>query len=233
MKPSFDNKMDSPKRILIVEDHPIFQMGLVDLIQQEADLQVCGAVEDVSDACQAIDTLKPDLVIVDLSLKQSNGFDLLQCIKTQHRSLPVLVLSMHDEQIHAERCLRSGARGYINKKETSESVITAIRHILAGNIFLSDSMTATILNKFQKSPTKLAGSPLGCLTRRELDVFYLIGRGKTSAEIADRLHLSVKTIGTHKERIKEKLGLKNAAELVRYAVLWVEKEGVKAPLHPQ
>jgi DNA-binding NarL/FixJ family response regulator len=230
MKPSPDIDADAPRRILIVEDHPIFQMGLVDLIQQEADLTVCGAVADVGDACRAIASLHPDLVIVDLSLKQSNGFDLLQTIKAEHKSLPVLVLSMHDEQIHAERCLRAGARGYINKKETSESVITAIRHLLGGNIFLSTSMTAAILNKFQKNPAKLAGSPLGCLTSRELEVFYLIGRGKTPAEIADRLHLSVKTIGTHKERIKEKLGMKNAAELVRYAVLWVEKEGAQGTL---
>ncbi|GAB6905100.1 Oxygen regulatory protein NreC [Desulfosarcina cetonica] len=232
MTQSSDNAVDAPRRILIVEDHPIFRMGLVDLIEQEPDLCVCGAVEDVDEARQAIGDLAPDLVIVDLSLKQSNGFDLVQTINAEHTSLPVLVLSMHDEQIHAERCLRAGARGYINKKETSESVITAIRHILAGNIFLSASMTATILNKFQKNPARLAGSSLSGLTSRELEVFYMIGRGMTPARIADRLQLSVKTIGTHKERIKEKLGLKNAAELVRYAVLWVEKEGGQGAVPP-
>ncbi len=214
----------APKRILIVEDHPIFRMGLSDLIQQENDLEVCGAVEDVRSACRAVIELEPDLVIIDLSLKKSNGFDLLCRLTDENKKLPVLVLSMHDEQIHAERCLRAGARGYINKKEASECVITAIRQIFKGNIFLSKNMTATILNKFQNNPYDLAVSPLNRLTSRELEVFYLVGKGMISADIARQLHLSAKTIGSHKERIKEKLGLKNSAELVRYAVLWVEKE---------
>jgi len=216
---------ESPRRILIVEDHPIFQMGLVDLIQQEADLCVCGTAADVDDACRAIESLDPDLVMVDLSLKRSNGFNLLRRIDAQHSGLPVLVLSMHDEKIHAERCLRAGARGYINKKETSDSVITAIRRIMAGHIFLSAGMTDDILSRFQSHSTDLTLSPPQCLTERELEVFYLIGRGMAPSGIADRLHLSVKTIGTHKERIKEKLGIKSAAELVRFAVLWIEKEG--------
>jgi DNA-binding NarL/FixJ family response regulator len=225
MKPHYPED-GSPKRILIVEDHPIFRMGLADLIQQEKDLLVCGVAEDVKSACKAIAELKPDLVIVDLSLKKSNGFELLHKAKEIDNNLPVLVLSMHDEKIHAERCLCAGARGYINKKEASESVITAIRQIFKGNIFLSENMTAAILNKFQSKPSSLAVSPIKSLTSRELEVFYLIGKGMISADIAHQLHLSTKTIGTHKERIKEKLGLKHSAELVRYAVLWVEKEGL-------
>ncbi len=216
---------NSAKRILIVEDHPIFRMGLVDLIQQEQDLTVCGAAEDVKIACKMISTLKPDIVIVDLSLKSSNGFELLRSINQKEQPLPVLVLSMHDEKIHAERCLRAGARGYINKKEASESVITAIRQILSGNIFLSQSMTSVILKKFQNPSADYAASPIENLTGRELEVFYWIGKGLRSAQIANQLNLSVKTVGTHKERIKEKLGLKNSAELIRYAVLLGEKEG--------
>jgi DNA-binding NarL/FixJ family response regulator len=200
-------------------------MGLSDLIQQEDDLLVCGTAEDVKNAVRAVEELKPDLVIIDLSLKKSNGFELLCKLKDENKKLSVLVLSMHDEQIHAERCLRAGARGYINKKEASESVITAIRQILNGHIFLSENMTATILKKFQNRPSDLGVSPVKSLTSRELEVFYLMGKGMISADIAKQLFLSAKTIGTHKERIKEKLGLRNSAELVRYAVLWVEKEG--------
>lgn len=219
----------STKRIFIVEDHPIFRMGLMELIQQEKDLIVCGTAEDVKDAYRAVQKLKPDLVIIDLSLKKSNGFELLCNLHEESRKLPVLVLSMHDEQIHAERCLCAGARGYINKKEASESVITAIRQILKGNIFLSENMTAIILKKFQNNPSDLSVSPVKSLTRRELEVFYLMGKGMNSADIANQLHLSAKTIGSHKERIKEKLGLKNSAELVRFAVLWVENESGPEP----
>ncbi len=219
------NKFEAPRRILIVEDHPIFQMGLVDLIQQEPDLTVCGTATDVSEACQAVETLGPDLMIVDLSLKNSNGFNLVRRMGAEHKELPVLVLSMHDEKIHAERCLQAGARGYINKKETSDSVITAIRQILCGNMFLSVGMTTAILNRFQSNAANPAIAPTQCLTERELEVFYMIGRGMAPAQIADHLNLSVKTVGTHKERIKEKLGIKSAVELVRFAVLWMEKEG--------
>jgi DNA-binding NarL/FixJ family response regulator len=222
----------STKQILIVEDHPIFRMGLTDLIHQENDLAVCGTAEDVKSACHAVKKLQPDLVIIDLSLKKSSGFELLCRLHDEYKQLPVLILSMHDERIHAERCLCAGARGYINKKEASESVIKAIQQILKGNIFLSENMTAAVLKKFQLNPSALSAYPLKCLTDRELEVFYLMGKGMISADIADRLNLSAKTVGSHKERIKEKLGLKNSAELVRYAVLWVEKEEVQESAFP-
>lgn len=212
-------------RILIVEDHPIFRMGLTDLLHQEKDLAVCGTAEDLKSACRAVKELQPDLVILDLSLKKSSGFELLGRLHDEHKQLPVLVLSMHDEQIHAQRCLCAGARGYINKKEASESVILAIRQILKGNIFLSEAMTAAVLKKLHSHPSRLSASPVESLTSRELEVFYLTGKGMIPAQIARRLNLSAKTVGTHKERIKEKLGLKNSSELARYAVLWVEKEG--------
>jgi DNA-binding NarL/FixJ family response regulator len=212
------------KRILIVEDHPIFRMGLEDLIQQEKDLVVCGTAEDVGEARKAIARLAPDMVIVDLSLKHSNGFELVRQIVQDNKALPILVLSMHDESVHAERCLLAGARGYINKEEASESVIRAIRQILRGEIFLSDKMISNVLKKYQNRPTDLGQSPMQSLSPRELEVLYLVGKGLRSSAIASRLNLSVKTIGTHKERIKEKLGLKSSLELVRYAIVWIEKE---------
>ena len=219
------------KRILIVEDHPIFRMGLEDLIQQEKDLVVCGTAEDVGEARKAIARLAPDMVIVDLSLKHSNGFELVRQIVQDNKALPILVLSMHDESVHAERCLLAGARGYINKEEASESVIRAIRQILRGEIFLSDKMISNVLKKYQNRPTDLGQSPMQSLSPRELEVLYLVGKGLRSSAIAGRLNLSVKTIGTHKERIKEKLGLKSSLELVRYAIVWIEKEPSRK-VHP-
>ena len=212
------------KRILIVEDHPIFRMGLEDLIHQEKDLTVCGSAEDVPEAKKAIERLEPDMVIMDLSLKTSNGFDLVRQLVQTNKDLPILVLSMHDESVHAERCLLAGARGYINKEETSESVIRAIRQILKGEIFLSEKMTANILKKFKNRPVDLGESPIQSLSPRELEVLYLIGKGMSSSAIANRLNLSVKTIGTHKERIKEKLGIKSSVELIRHAIIWIEKD---------
>lgn len=221
------HETDTVKRILIVEDHPIFRMGLSDLIDHEDDLMVCGVAEDVNSARRAIAELKPDLVILDLALKTSNGLDLLRLINMENKNMPVLVLSMHDEQVYAERCLHAGARGYINKKEASESVISAIREIFLGNVFLSARMTTAILNKFRSQPGSITDSPLKILTSRELEVFNLIGQGMVPAAIANRLHLSPKTVYAHTERIKDKLGIKHSAELVRFAALWGEGEGIE------
>lgn len=217
------------KRILIVEDHPIFRMGLTDLIEQENDLEVCGSAEDVFSAQKTLAKLNPDLVIIDLALKKSSGLELLEQIKSQYSHLPVLVLSSYDEQIYAERCLQAGAQGYINKKEASESVIKAIRQIFQGNIFLSEKMTAAILNKLRNTPATPGASPVKNLTNRELEVFSLIGKGMVPGAIAKRLHISAKTVYSHTERIKEKLGIKHSSELVRFAALWVETESHTNP----
>jgi DNA-binding NarL/FixJ family response regulator len=220
-----------PVRILIVEDHPIFRMGLSDLIQQEKDLVVCGTAEDVAEARKAIARIAPDMVIVDLSLKHSHGLELVRQIVQERKDLPVLVLSMHDENVHAERCLLAGARGYINKEEASELVIRAIRQILRGEIFLSEKMIANVLKKYQNRPADLGQPSIQSLTARELEVLHLVGKGLRTSDIASRLNLSVKTIGTHKERIKEKLGLKSSLELIRYAIVWVEKEASEKSPH--
>ena len=209
-------------RILIVEDHPIFTLGMSELINQEKDLEVCGNAEDVNGAREIIHALRPDMVIVDLSLKESNGIDLVKELSRGDKKITVLVLSMHDEGLHAERCLLAGAMGYVMKHEASESVVTAIRRILSGNIYVSQNIMGKILNTFKSNPQSINQSPVHRLTDREIEIFRLIGNGFSSGEIATRLNVSVKTIGTHRERIKQKLSLKRGCELIKFAVLWVE-----------
>ncbi|MCG8336992.1 MAG: response regulator transcription factor [Proteobacteria bacterium] len=212
------------KKILIVEDHPIFRMGLADLIEQEPDFHVCGHAESVGDAIEAIGQTSPDLVIVDLSLKTSNGLDLIKILNEERNQLPVLVLSTYDENIYAERCLHAGARGYINKKEASELVIEAIRKIFSGNIFLSPKMTDIVLNKFQSGSASEIAPSVTRLTDRELEVFTLIGQGMIPGDIAKSLHISAKTVYSHTERIKEKLKINHSSELVRFAALRAERD---------
>ena len=209
-------------KIVIVEDHPIFRMGMKELINCEEDMIVCGDAEDVQGARVILEKEMPDLVIVDLSLKESNGIELVKEINDNHKKMSSLVLSMHDESLHAERCIMAGAKGYIMKQEASESVVDAIRQIISGDIYVSPRIMSTILNKFRKQPDLVHESPLKKLTDRELEIFQLIGKGLLSKGIAGQLNISVKTVGTYRERIKEKLALKHSGELVRYAVIWVE-----------
>ncbi len=219
-KPGSDGKY----MILIVDDHPIFRHGLGQLIGQEDDLEVCGQAEDYHSAIKAIDTLKPDMIIVDITLKDMSGIDLIKEVHKYHKSMPMLVISMHDELLYAERAFRAGAKGYVMKQEASESVVQAIRQVLSGGIYASKRVTENILTRVIEGAGEPSESPLKALTDREVDVFQLIGEGLSISEIGHRLHLSVKTIGTYRERIKEKLNLKNATELLRYALNWVEKE---------
>jgi DNA-binding NarL/FixJ family response regulator len=188
--------------ILIVEDHPIFRMGIRDMIDHEPDMQVCGEAEDVDTAIGLIPSLKPDLVIVDLSLKNSSGVELLKEIHDRFPSCAALVLSMHDEALHAERCLQAGARGYIMKQEASESVVEAIRTIMAGHVHVSRRIMSHILSLYQNQPATAHESPLKRISDRELQIFRLIGLGLSSKEIAVQLNISVKTVGTYQERIK-------------------------------
>ncbi len=220
-----ENRLD----ILIVEDHPIFRMGMKEMIDHEPDMKVCGEAEDVETALDLVKSCRPDLAIVDLSLKESNGMDLVREIHDHYKPCNTLVLSMHDEALHAERCLLAGAKGYIMKQEASESVVTAIREIMAGHIHVSPKIMSHLLNVFRKQPDLAHASPLARITDRELEIFQLIGNGLSSKQIAMQLNISIKTVGTYRERIKEKLNLNNASELVRFAVIWVETGVLKGP----
>jgi DNA-binding NarL/FixJ family response regulator len=210
-------------RVLIVDDHPIFCLGMSELINKENDLFVCGSVQSAKQTCAAISKLNPDLAIVDISLKDGNGIDLVEKIKNHFGSLPVLVLSMYDESLYAERALMAGARGYIMKQEAVASVVNAIRKVLAGEVYASDAVKEKVFQRLTSQQLSSVKSPLDILTNRELEVFRLVGEGLSTKEIADRLHLSIKTIGTYRENIKEKLNLKHFTELVKFAVHWSEK----------
>ncbi|HNS19504.1 MAG TPA: response regulator transcription factor [Sedimentisphaerales bacterium] len=206
-----------------MDDHPIVRQGLAQLINQESDLLVCGQAEDAYEAMQTIRESDPDMVIVDISLKETSGVELIKDLKIQYPDLPVLTLSMHDETVYGERALRAGARGYIMKQEATEKVVTAIRRVLAGEVYVSNGMAAKMVSKLVGGPGK-TGSPVECLSDRELEVFRMLGEGYNTREMADKLHLSVKTIETYRAHIKDKLGLQDASELLRSAIRWVNTE---------
>jgi len=207
-------------RVLLVDDHPIVRQGLALLIDREADLSVCGEAEGAHTAFHAIETLRPDIVVLDISLNGPDGLEVLKEIRVKTGSLPVLILSMHDESIYAERAMRAGANGYIMKQEATEKVLVAIRRILQGDVYLSDRLTTTMLQQYVRGGAATKSSPLLNLTDRELEVFRLIGEGHGTRQIADELHLSVKTIESYQAHIKEKLALRNARELVQHAIEW-------------
>jgi DNA-binding NarL/FixJ family response regulator len=207
-------------RVLIVDDHPVVRRGLAELISDEPDLEVCGEASDAPDALRQVETRHPDVVVVDISLQSGNGIELIQQIKERDERIKTLVSSMHDESLFAERALRAGAMGYINKQEPTEKVIDAIREVLSGQVYLSARMANRLLQSVVGGET-LEQDPIGSLSNRELEVFELIGQGLTTKKIAGRLHLSPKTIETHREKIKTKLNLSNSTELSRRAVQWV------------
>ncbi len=207
-------------RVLLVDDHPIVRQGLALLIDRETDLCVCGEAEGAHTSFRAIETLRPDIVVLDISLSGPDGLDVLKEIRMKSGALPVLILSMHDESIYAERAMRAGANGYIMKQEATEKVLIAIRRILQGDVYLSDRLTTTMLQQFVRGAAPTKSSPLLNLTDRELEVFRLIGEGHGTRQIADELHLSVKTIESYQAHIKEKLALRNARELVQHAIEW-------------
>jgi DNA-binding NarL/FixJ family response regulator len=212
-------------RVLLIDDHPIVRQGLALLIDREQDLAVCGEADGAHTGLHAVATLKPDLVVLDLSLSGPDGLDVLKEIRLNSGSLPVLILSMHDESIYAERALRAGANGYIMKQEATEKVLVAIRRILAGEVYLSERLTNAMLQQVVHGNAGARNSPILSLTDRELEIFRLIGEGHSTRRIADELHLSVKTIESHQAHIKEKLALKNARELVQHAIEWTVSLG--------
>jgi DNA-binding NarL/FixJ family response regulator len=213
-------------KVLIVDDHPMMRQGLAQLINNEPDLLACCEAESAQQAIEAISTGKPDLALVDISLPDRHGLELIKDLQVMHPNLTILVVSMHDESLYAERVLRAGARGYIMKQEGGKKMLQAIRTVLRGQIYVSESMSAKILEIFSGRRPENTRSPLEKLTDREFEVFQLIGQGKGTRQIAEALHLSVKTVEVHRLHIKEKLNIDDAPSLVRYAVLWVETQKV-------
>ncbi|HET9418384.1 MAG TPA: response regulator transcription factor [Chthoniobacterales bacterium] len=215
------------KRIIIVDDHPLFRKGLEQLINSDGGLTVCGEAGDASAAMTVIREKRPDLVIVDLSLPGANGIELIKNIRAEFHKVPVLTLSMHDESLYALRALRAGSQGYVMKQEALENVITAIREVFAGRPYLSPAMSATVIAKFaQRSSGDVSANLVDRLSDRELEILELIGKGRDVREIAKMLHLSPKTVETHRAHIKEKLSLANARQVARFAVQWVGQKGV-------
>ena len=212
----------SKKTILIVDDHPMLRRGLAALIDSEPNLSVCGEATTCSEGLAAIAESRPDLVIVDLTLGEDDGLDLVKEMKARHPAIPALVLSMHDEAVYAERSLKAGARGYITKQQLDNTVLVAIRRLLDGETYMSDTLEARLAAKFVDGRTLETDSPLDALSDRELQVFRLIGQGRSTRQIADTLNLSIKTIESHREHIKSKLSLETTAELAQRATQWVE-----------
>ena len=206
-------------KIIVVDDHPIVRQGLTELINHENDLVVCCQAEGASEAMEFIKESDPDIIIVDISLKETNGLELIKDIKVRYPQLPILVLSMHDEFLYAERSLRAGARGYIMKQEATDRVIMAIRKVLKGELYISDSMTAKMVDRLVGGATE--SSPVNALSDRELEVFDMLGQGHGTRYISEKLHLSIKTIETYRAHIKRKLNLSDATELIQHAVQWV------------
>ena len=211
------------KRILIVEDHPIFRQGMIQMINHEADLLVCGEAETAAMALSLIDKQKPDMALVDITIKGNNGIELIKNIKVRHPELPVLVLSMHEESLYAERSMRAGARGYVMKQEAASQVMLAIRAVLRGELYLSEAMNNAMIRKFVGGGDSRAHSGVESLTDRELEILQLIGKGHTSREIARDIYLSIKTVESHRVNLKDKLALKSSTDLVRFAVDWIAR----------
>ncbi len=212
-------------KVAIVEDHPLFCERLAHLIGQEPDMEVCGQAASIGPALDLVIETKPDIAVVDISLKGSSGLELIKNMKAQNLDVPVLVLSMHDESLYAERVLRAGGRGYITKDEASEKVMAAIRRVLAGEVFLSEEMTSRFLKSFSGKRGPAGLQPVEKLSDRELEVLRLIGGGKSTKEIASSLSLGLATVDTYRTRIKEKLSLKNATELQHFANEWARGDG--------
>jgi len=213
------------KRILVVDDHPLVRAGLAQLISDEPDLEVYGEAADETEALQQVAASLPDLVIIDLSLAGGSGIDLIGRIKAHHSDICMLVVSMHDESLFAERVLAAGALGYLNKQEAPNNIIKAIRQVLDGKVYLSEELTERLLGGLTGDPKAPGLSPMQRLSNRELEVFELIGRGMTTGKIADHLKLSIKTIETHRENIKKKLQLDSGQELTRRAMHWYMENG--------
>lgn len=221
---SKDSEPPKESRIFLVDDHTMFREGLRQLIESDPEFKVCGDAADAAEAMNGIRELKPDLVIVDISLAGTSGIDLIKTIKKEYEDLPVLVVSMHDEALYAERALWAGAMGYVMKQEPSKVVKIAIRKVLGGDMHLSEKMASSVIAKFMRRTDDLPPSPLERLSDRELEVFRMLGRGKGVRQIAEEMSLSIPTINSFRNRIKEKLKLKSSNEVMLHAIHWFREE---------
>jgi len=222
--PRSDERKATKRRLFLVEDHPVTREGFAQLINYQPDLEVCGQAGTAAKAITGIEELAPDLAIVDISLTESNGLELIKQLKSRCPSLPVLVLSTHDEALYAQRAVRAGARGYVMKQAPTREVMNAIRTVLGGDLYLSDPMRSRLVREHLDGSKGERVTEVEGLSDRELEIFDLIGHGDTTRRIATKLHVSVSTVETHRAHIKEKLSLHNAVELVRRAVEWVNRQ---------
>ena len=218
------NDAPAKKRVLIVDDHPIFRAGLTSLVNLETELTVCGEANDAAQAMHALEKLHPDLVLLDMSLPGKGGLELLKDIRAIAPQTPVLIISMHDETLYAERVIKAGGRGYIMKQEGPEKIVQAVRKVLSGGISVSERIAAQILDAMSGGKSGTSSS-VSTLTDREFEVYRLLGQGKEPHEIARTLHLSIKTVDTHRAHIRQKLGLRNGTELIHHATRWTAEQG--------
>jgi len=213
-------------RVLVVDDHPAVREGLAIRLSRQPDLQVCGEAADVPEALRLVATLNPDVVVIDISLKNGNGIDLIKRIKAHDPSVRMLVWSMYSESLCAERALRAGAMGYVNKEQATEKIVEAIRHVLNDKVYVSESLAERVLHRaIGRGPVNLQQSPVESLSDRELEVFQLIGTGLNTHQVAAKIHVSPKTVQTYRARIKEKLRLERGPQLIQRAVEWVLQNG--------
>jgi len=219
--------MPQKNKVLLVDDHPLVREWLATLINEQPDLHVCGEASNAPRAFEFIGTARPDIVIVDISLEDGSGIELIKNIKASHPGVAMIVLSMHDESLYAERALRAGARGCIMKREATKKILQAIRAVLEGKLYVSDKITDLMAERFVEGRPNSSGSPAEQLSDRELEIFQLLGHGRSTRQIADHLHIGFKTVQTYSARIKEKLKLDNATQLLHEAIRWHENQQTK------
>jgi DNA-binding NarL/FixJ family response regulator len=215
------------RRIFLVDDHPLVREGLANLINEQNDLIICGEAEDSAGAITGIAKARPDVALVDISLKNESGLELVKNLESQFPLVALIVLSMHDEALYAERALRAGARGYVMKRETTKSVLASIRRVLEGGVYVSERVVNSMARRFSSSPKGAESSPVERLSDRELEIFRLLGQGRTTAQIAEDLHLSLKTVQAYCARAKEKFGVSSLGELLRAAIRWEDATHLK------
>jgi DNA-binding NarL/FixJ family response regulator len=214
-------------RVFLVDDHPLVREGLANLINEQIDLIVCGEAEDSAGAISGIAKTKPDVALVDISLKNESGLELVKNLESQFPLVALIVLSMHDEALYAERALRAGARGYVMKRESTKSVLASIRRVMEGGVYVSERVVNSMARRFSSSPKRVESTPVERLSDRELEIFRLLGQGRTTAQIAEDLHLSLKTVQAYCARAKEKFGVSSLGELLRAAIRWEDATHLK------